>query len=25
VVLAQVYCGEQPLMDLAPFHPDRFG
>jgi glycine/D-amino acid oxidase-like deaminating enzyme len=25
VVLAQVYCGEQPLIDLAPFHPDRFG
>jgi glycine/D-amino acid oxidase-like deaminating enzyme len=25
VVLAQAYCGERPLMDLAPFGPDRFG
>ena len=25
VVLAQAYCGERPLMDLAPFDPDRFG
>jgi glycine/D-amino acid oxidase-like deaminating enzyme len=23
-VLAQAYCGEPPLMDLAPFAPDRF-
>jgi glycine/D-amino acid oxidase-like deaminating enzyme len=22
--LAQAYCGEGPLVDLAPFHPDRF-
>jgi glycine/D-amino acid oxidase-like deaminating enzyme len=25
VVLAQSYCGERPLMELAPFDPDRFG
>jgi glycine/D-amino acid oxidase-like deaminating enzyme len=25
VVLAQAFCGERPLMDLAPFDPDRFG
>jgi glycine/D-amino acid oxidase-like deaminating enzyme len=25
VVVAQAYCGERPLMDLAPFAPDRFG
>jgi glycine/D-amino acid oxidase-like deaminating enzyme len=25
VVVAQAYCGERPLMDLAPFTPDRFG
>jgi len=24
-VLAQAYCGESPLVDLAPFDPDRFG
>jgi glycine/D-amino acid oxidase-like deaminating enzyme len=24
VVLAQAFCGERPLMDLAPFDPDRF-
>jgi D-hydroxyproline dehydrogenase subunit beta len=24
-VLAQAFCGEAPLVDLAPFHPDRFG
>jgi glycine/D-amino acid oxidase-like deaminating enzyme len=23
-VLAQTFCGEEPLVDLAPFHPDRF-
>jgi D-hydroxyproline dehydrogenase subunit beta len=23
-VLAQAFCGEEPLVDLAPFHPDRF-
>jgi D-hydroxyproline dehydrogenase subunit beta len=23
-VLAQAFCGEAPLVDLAPFHPDRF-
>jgi glycine/D-amino acid oxidase-like deaminating enzyme len=23
-VLAQAFCGETPLVDLAPFHPDRF-
>jgi glycine/D-amino acid oxidase-like deaminating enzyme len=25
VVLAECYCGERTLMDLAPFDPDRFG
>jgi glycine/D-amino acid oxidase-like deaminating enzyme len=25
VLVAQAYCGERPLMDLAPFAPDRFG
>jgi D-hydroxyproline dehydrogenase subunit beta len=24
-VLAQVFFGEAPVVDLAPFHPDRFG
>jgi glycine/D-amino acid oxidase-like deaminating enzyme len=23
-VIAQAYCGEAPLVDLAPFDPDRF-
>jgi len=23
-VLAQAFCGETPLVDLAPFDPDRF-
>jgi glycine/D-amino acid oxidase-like deaminating enzyme len=23
-VLAQAYCGEEPVVDLAPFDPDRF-
>jgi D-hydroxyproline dehydrogenase subunit beta len=22
--VAQALCGEEPLVDLAPFHPDRF-
>jgi glycine/D-amino acid oxidase-like deaminating enzyme len=24
-VLAQAFCGETPIVDLAPFDPDRFG
>jgi len=23
-LVAQAYCGERPLVDLRPFHPDRF-
>ncbi len=23
-VLAQAFCGEKPLVDLAPYDPDRF-
>jgi glycine/D-amino acid oxidase-like deaminating enzyme len=24
-LVAQALCGEEPLVDLAPFDPDRFG